>query len=134
MGGDDGGAATEDREPKLRRWVDRRPLALSVVVGLVVLLGATRADRSPPLFAAGVLGNRDVLVSVPPDQAGGAAYLEGSTVLRRGDGRLRSGPRHGRLRIRRGGRRERAGEKKTGGERVDAGAHGSHGCIRWSTR
>ena len=89
MGGDDGGAATKDREPKLRRWVDRRPLALSVVVGLVALLGATRADRSPPLFAAGVLGNRDVLVSVPPDQAGGAAYLEGSTVLRLGDGRLR---------------------------------------------
>ena len=89
MGGDDGWAATEDREPKLRRWVDRRPLALSVVVGLVVLLGATRAERSPPLLAAGVLGNRDVLVSVPPDQAGGAAYLEGSTVLRLGDGRLR---------------------------------------------
>src|SRR4029450_7724092 len=82
-------ARHEAREPKLRRWVDRRPLALSVVVGLVALLGATRADRSPPLFAAGVLGNRDVLVSVPPDQAGGAAYLEGSTVLRLGDGRLR---------------------------------------------
>jgi glucoamylase len=72
-----------------RRWIDRRPLALSVVVGLVALLGATRSDRSPPLFAAGLLGNRDVLVSVPPDQAGGAAYLERSTVLRLADGRLR---------------------------------------------
>jgi glucoamylase len=92
VGGDDGGAATDHRESKLRRWVDRRPLALSVVVGLVALLGATRADRSPPLFAAGVLGNRDVLVSVPPDEAGGAAYLEGSTVLRLGDGRLRYVP------------------------------------------
>jgi glucoamylase len=76
-------------EPMLRRWIDRRPLALSVVVGLVALLGATRSDRSPPLFAAGLLGNRDLLVSVPPDQAGGAGYLEGSTVLRLADGRLR---------------------------------------------
>jgi glucoamylase len=73
----------------LRRWIDRRPLALSVVVGLVALLGATRSDRSPPLFAAGLLGNREVVVSVPPDQAGGAAYLERSTVLRLADGRLR---------------------------------------------
>ena len=73
----------------LRRWIDRRPLALSVVVGLVALLGATRPDRSPPLFAAGLLGNREVVVSVPPDQAGGAAYLERSTVLRLADGRLR---------------------------------------------
>ena len=72
-----------------RRWTDRRPLALTVVVGLVALLGATRSDRSPPLFAAGLLGNRDVLVSVPPDQAGGAAYLERSTVLRLAGGRLR---------------------------------------------
>ena len=45
-----------------RRWIDRRPLALSVVVGLVALLGATRPDRSPPLFAAGLLGNTDTLV------------------------------------------------------------------------
>jgi len=76
-------------EPTLRRWIDRRPLALSVAVGLVALLGATRADRSPPLFAAGLLGNRDALVSVPPDQAQGAAYLDHSTVLRLADGRLR---------------------------------------------
>ena len=52
----------------LRRWIDRRPLALSVVVGLVALLGATRPDRSPPLFAAGLLGNREVVVSVPEEQ------------------------------------------------------------------
>jgi glucoamylase len=65
-------------------------LALSVAVGLVaLLLGATRPDRSPPLFGAGLLGGRDALVSVAPDQAGGAAYLEGSTVLRLADGRLR---------------------------------------------
>jgi glucoamylase len=65
-------------------------LALSVAVGLVaLLLGATRPDRSPPLFGAGLLGGRDALVSVTPDQAGGAAYLEGSTVLRLADGRLR---------------------------------------------
>ena len=90
MGGDHGGAATERRETNLRRWIDRRPLALSVAVGLVaLLLGATRPDRSPPLFSAGLLGNRDALVAVPPDQAGGAAYLERSTVLRLGDGRLR---------------------------------------------
>ena len=90
MGGDHGGAATERRETNLRRWIDRRPLALSVAVGLVaLLLGATRPDRSPPLFSAGLLGNRDALVAVPPDQAGGAAYLEGSTVLRLADGRLR---------------------------------------------
>ena len=101
MGGDHGGAATERRETNLRRWIDRRPLALSVAVGLVaLLLGATRPDRSPPLFSAGLLGNRDALVAVPPDQAGGAAYLEGSTVLRLADGRLRylppgaSGPGH----------------------------------------
>jgi hypothetical protein len=81
--------ATEPWEPNLRRWIDRRPLALSVAVGLVALLGATRADRSPPLFAAGLLGNRDALVSVTPDQAHGAAYLERSTVLRLADGRLR---------------------------------------------
>src|ERR687891_1941091 len=82
-------------EPMPRRWTDRRPLALTVVVGLVALLGATRSDRSPPLFAAGLLGNRDVLVSVPPDQAGGAAYLERSTVLRLADGRLRYLPAGG---------------------------------------
>jgi glucoamylase len=88
--GDHGGAATERRETNLRRWIDRRPLALSVAVGLAaLLLGATRPDRSPPLFSAGLLGSRDALVAVPPDQAGGAAYLEGSTVLRLGDGRLR---------------------------------------------
>ena len=81
--------AIEPWEPNLRRWIDRRPLALSVAVGLVALLGATRADRSPPLFAAGLLGNRDALVSVSPDQANGAAYLERSTVLRLADGRLR---------------------------------------------
>jgi glucoamylase len=81
--------ATEPGEPNLRRWIDRRPLALSVAVGLVALLGATRADRSPPLFAAGLLGNRDALVSVPPGQAHGAAYLDDSTVLRLADGRLR---------------------------------------------
>jgi hypothetical protein len=90
VGGDDGGTATEHGEPNLHRWIDRRPLALSVVVGLVaLLLGATRPDRSPPLFTAGLLGSRDALVGVPPDQAGGAAYLEGSTVLRLADGRLR---------------------------------------------
>jgi hypothetical protein len=89
-GRDDGGTATEPGEPKLRRWIDRRPLALSVAVGLVaLLLGATRPDRSPPLFAAGLLGGRDALVAVAPDQAHGAAYLEGSTVLRLADGRLR---------------------------------------------
>jgi GH15 family glucan-1,4-alpha-glucosidase len=91
-GGDHGRAAnaTNRREPKLRRWTDRRPLALSVAVGLVaLLLGATRPDRSPPLFAAGLLGSRDTLVAVQPDQADGAAYLEGSTVLRLAGGRLR---------------------------------------------
>ncbi|HSK36678.1 MAG TPA: glycoside hydrolase family 15 protein, partial [Actinomycetota bacterium] len=56
---------------------------------MALLLGASRPDRSPPLFAAGLLGGRDALVSVPPDQAGGAAYLEQSTVLRLADGRLR---------------------------------------------
>jgi glucoamylase len=90
VGGDDGGTATGPGEPNLPRWIDRRPLALSVAVGLVaLLLGATRPDRSPPLFAAGLLGSRDALVAVPPDQAQGAAYLEGSTVLRLADGRLR---------------------------------------------
>jgi glucoamylase len=70
--------------------MDRRPLALSVAVGLVaLLLGATRPDRSPPLFGAGLLGNQAVLVPVPPDQVDGAAYLEGSTVLQLADGRLR---------------------------------------------
>jgi glucoamylase len=56
---------------------------------VALLLGATRPDRSPPLFAAGLLGGRDALVSVPPDQAQGMAYLEQSTVLRLADGRLR---------------------------------------------
>jgi glucoamylase len=66
---------------------------LSVAVGLVaLLLGATRPDRSPPLFGAGLLGGRDALVSIPPDQVDGAAYLEGSTVLRLADGRLRHLP------------------------------------------
>jgi glucoamylase len=55
---------------------------------VALLLGATRPDRSPPLFAAGLLGGRDALVSVPPDQAEGMAYLEQSTVLRLADGRL----------------------------------------------
>jgi GH15 family glucan-1,4-alpha-glucosidase len=77
-------------ELTLGRRIDRRPLALSVVVGLVaLLLGATRPDRSPPLFSAGLLGGRDALVSVSPDQAAGAAYLDQSTVLRLSDGRLR---------------------------------------------
>ncbi|HSO54166.1 MAG TPA: hypothetical protein VL330_15820, partial [Actinomycetes bacterium] len=63
---------------------------MSVAVGLVaLLLGATRPDRSPPLFGAGLLGRREALVSVAPDQAVGAAYLEGSTVLRLAAGRLR---------------------------------------------
>jgi glucoamylase len=89
-GGDHGGTATDRREPNLRRWIDRRPLALSVAVGLVaLLLGATRPDRSPPLFAAGLLGGRHGLVSVPPEQTEGAAYLEASTVLGLADGRLR---------------------------------------------
>ena len=84
VGGDHGGAATDQGEPKLRRWIDRRPLALSVAVGLVaLLLGATRAERSPPLFAAGLLGNRDALVSVPPDEVEGAAYLEASSPRNR---------------------------------------------------
>jgi glucoamylase len=77
-------------ELTLHRRIDRRPLALSVAVGLVaLLLGATRPDRSPPLFGAGLLGNRTALVAVPVDQAEGAAYLDGSTVLRLADGRLR---------------------------------------------
>jgi glucoamylase len=81
---------TRPEEPTLGRWTDRRPLALSVAVGLVaLLLGATRPDRSPPLFGAGLLGGRDALVSIPPDQVDGAAYLAGSTVLRLADGRLR---------------------------------------------
>jgi len=80
----------DPEELTLPRWTDRRPLALSVAVGLVaLLLGATRPDRSPPLFGAGLLGGRDALVSVTPDEAEGAAYLEASTVLRLADGRLR---------------------------------------------
>jgi glucoamylase len=83
-------AATDRLEPTLRRWIDRRLLALPVAVGLAaLLLGATRPDRSPPLFAAGLLGNRAGLVSVPPDAVDGAGYLEGSTVLRLAAGRLR---------------------------------------------
>ena len=66
---------------------------MSVAVGLVaLLLGATRPDRSPPLFGAGLLGGRDALVAVSPEQAEGAAYLQSSTVLRLADGRLRSLP------------------------------------------
>ncbi|HEU4899403.1 MAG TPA: glycoside hydrolase family 15, partial [Actinomycetota bacterium] len=88
-----GAAPPADPDPEeltLGRWTDRRPLALSVAVGLVaLLLGATRPDRSPPLFGAGLLGGRDALVSVPPGQVDAAAYLEGSTVLRLADGRLR---------------------------------------------
>ena len=84
-GGDHGGMARTAAAA-----VTRRPLALSVAVGLVALLvGATRPDRSPPLFADGLLGNRDALVSVPAGEVDGAAYLEGSTVLRLADGRLR---------------------------------------------
>jgi glucoamylase len=56
---------------------------------VALLLGATRPDRSPPLLSAGLLGNRDALVAVPPDQVAGASYLEASTVLRLADGRLR---------------------------------------------
>ncbi|HEV2871339.1 MAG TPA: glycoside hydrolase family 15, partial [Actinomycetota bacterium] len=56
---------------------------------MALLLGATRPDRSPPLLGAGLLGGRDALVAVTPDQAQGAAYLERSTVLRLADGRLR---------------------------------------------
>jgi glucoamylase len=93
VGGDHGRTATDCWESNLRRWIDRRPLALSVAVGLAaLLLGATRPDRSPPLFSAGLLGNRVALVSVPPDQVDGAAYLEDSTVLRLADGRLRYAP------------------------------------------
>jgi GH15 family glucan-1,4-alpha-glucosidase len=56
---------------------------------VALLLGATRPDRSPPLFGAGLQGGPDALVTVTPDEAEGAAYLEGSTVLRLADGRLR---------------------------------------------
>ena len=38
MGGDHGVTATDHGERNLRRWIDRRPLALSVAVGLVALL------------------------------------------------------------------------------------------------
>jgi GH15 family glucan-1,4-alpha-glucosidase len=77
----------------LRSWTARRLLTLSLAGGLVAtLLGATRPDRSPPLLGAGLLGNRTALVAVAPDDAGGAAYLPGSTVLRLADGRLRHLP------------------------------------------
>jgi glucoamylase len=56
---------------------------------VALLVGATRPDRSPPLLAAGLLGNRDALMSVPPGEVDGAVYLQGSTVLRLADGRLR---------------------------------------------
>jgi GH15 family glucan-1,4-alpha-glucosidase len=63
---------------------------LTLAGGLVsLLLGATRPDRSPPLFAAGLLGNQTTLAAVSPNDAAGAAYVPGSTVLRLADGRLR---------------------------------------------
>jgi glucoamylase len=74
----------------LRRRPPLRLLALTLAGGLVsLLLGATRPDRSPPLFAAGLLGNQTTLAAVSPDGAAGAAYVPGSTVLRLADGRLR---------------------------------------------
>jgi GH15 family glucan-1,4-alpha-glucosidase len=54
-----------------------------------VLTAANRGQSSPPLFAAGALGNDRVLARVAPGEAHGAVWLEGSTVLRLGDGRLR---------------------------------------------
>jgi glucoamylase len=75
----------------VRPWTPRRLLLLTLAGGLVTgLLGATRPTRSsPPLLGAGLLGNQTALAAVPPDDAAGAAYVPGSTVLRLADGRLR---------------------------------------------
>ena len=69
----------------------RRPLA-GLLAGAMAtgLLGAARPQAgSPPLFAAGLLGNRTALHAVAPAEAKGAAFLAGSDVLRLADGRLR---------------------------------------------
>jgi glucoamylase len=80
-------------EPTLGRSTRSRLVALTLAGGLVAaLLGATRPDRSPPLFGAGLLGNQTTLAAVPPADAAGAAYVPGSTVLRLADGRLRHLP------------------------------------------
>jgi glucoamylase len=72
----------------------RRPsrrLAAGAVAGTVLaaLLGANRPSASPPLFTAGLLGNRSTLLGVGPREAGGLAYVPGSSVLELPDGRLR---------------------------------------------
>jgi glucoamylase len=57
-----------------------------------VLSAANRPDATPPLYAAGLLGNADALVGIPPGEADGAAYLHDSTVLALADGRVRYVP------------------------------------------
>jgi glucoamylase len=92
--GDHGPAAPDPLESILHAattGAPRRLLGGLLAAGLAAgLLAATRPDRSsPPLMAAGLLGNRSGLLAVTPEQAHGAAYLPGSTVLRLADGRLR---------------------------------------------
>jgi glucoamylase len=74
----------------LRRSL-RRPLAVLLVAAvLAALLAAGRPQGgSPPLFAAGLLGNGRALHPIGPHEAQGAAFLAGSDVLRLRDGRLR---------------------------------------------
>ena len=67
-------------------------LVLSLVLGAGALKKAGGYPDPVPLQMAGLLGNDEATYLVSPDEAGDAAYLPGSNVLRLPDGDLRHLP------------------------------------------
>jgi glucoamylase len=79
---------SQRRTPSRSRPVRAAAAALAVTLA-AGLIAARRPDPPAPLFTVGLLGNQVTLLGLGPAEAAGATYLDGSTVLRLPDGRLR---------------------------------------------